>query len=108
MNASPTAQLRLHAGKPAPRPPRMPMGNGGADGDEDGDDRRTPAKPPVDLRSWARPYALLSSLVAGVLGATLIGIWLDRQQGSSPAWTLGLVLPVLAAGLWQLVRESKR
>jgi F0F1-type ATP synthase assembly protein I len=98
-------QLRSLAGDPPARPTRTPAGGGA---DDNGDDERQPAKPPADLRSWARPYALLSSLVAGVLGATLIGIWLDRLQGSSPAWTLGLVLPVLAAGLWQLVRESRR
>ncbi len=105
MDATLTNQLRLLAGGPPARPSRTPAGGGS---DDDGDDQRQPAKPPADLRSWMRPYALLSSLVAGVLGATLIGIWLDRLQGSSPAWTLGLVLPVLAAGLWQLVRESRR
>jgi F0F1-type ATP synthase assembly protein I len=58
-------------------------------------------------RGWIRFYGIGFEFVAAVVGFTLVGYWVDRHYGSSPAGILvGLALGLIGA-TYNLIRSTK-
>lgn len=56
---------------------------------------------------WQRGFmygALATEFMAGVVGGGVAGYYLDRWQGTSPLWTLLLLVSGCAGGLYLLLR----
>lgn len=70
-------------------------------GNDDGRGGKTPF-------GWVRMYALVVEFLAYLGGFGYLGWWLDQRRGWEP-WGLLLGLFVgTAAGLYRMIRESKR
>jgi F0F1-type ATP synthase assembly protein I len=58
-------------------------------------------------RGWIRFYGIGFEFVAAVVGFTLVGYWVDRHYGSTPAGILiGLALGLIGA-TYNLIRATR-
>lgn len=57
---------------------------------------------------WARLYSTGIEFGSAVIGATLLGVWIDHYYGTGPKATLILGLVGLVGGMYNFVRSSIR
>lgn len=65
-------------------------------------------KSPEPSRRYGAAMSLGTNLAAGIVGCTLVGVWLDRRFGTGQRCTLGgVALGLLYAGyeVWKVVRS---
>jgi ATP synthase protein I len=61
------------------------------------------------LRSAARGLAMAGTVMAGsILTGLGIGYVIDQWAGTSPKWTIGLLIFFIVGGIYNLVREARK
>lgn len=78
-----------------------------SDLDEQQSDRR-PASDKQRDHGWQRGFASAWMVLGAAPAGLLLGYFIDRAAGTSPAWMLGLSLLFLAVSLYQLIKDSRK
>jgi ATP synthase protein I len=64
--------------------------------------------PPNPILHFGRSFALFWDFVGTILAGSVIGWLIDRQFGTEPYWTLGLLVLGVIGGFARLVASLRR